>query len=62
LIPFHLHINVDNVEAVYLISSMLLEIPILAADPNEANKKIVSKFFRKLLEAYDRSYYTGPPE
>lgn len=42
---------------------MLLEIPNFAQqDPNEINKKIISKHFRNLLAFYERQPFVGPPE
>jgi translation initiation factor 3 subunit C len=60
LLPTHLHINAELVEAVHLIASMLIEIPNIVADPNEANKKQSAKYFRRQYEGYKNFY--GPPE
>eukprot|EP00912_Choanoflagellata_sp_UC4_P000400 UC4_evm1s247 len=43
-----------------MISSMLLEVPNLAWDPN--SKKIHSKPFRRQLDFYTKQPFTGPPE
>jgi len=60
LLPVHLHINTELVEAVHLIASMLIEIPNIVRDPAEASKTISAKFFRRQYEQY-RNFY-GPPE
>ncbi|KAF1814804.1 hypothetical protein P152DRAFT_455842 [Eremomyces bilateralis CBS 781.70] len=63
-LPFHLHINLELLECVYLTCSMLLEIPLLAqlGSSPEIRKRIISKTFRRLLEYYERQIFTGPPE
>ncbi|CAH1764572.1 10360_t:CDS:2 [Entrophospora sp. SA101] len=63
-LPFHMHINFELLECVYLTCSMLLEIPSMAAaDSNpEARKKIISKPFRKLLEYSEKQVFSGPAE
>jgi translation initiation factor 3 subunit C len=64
LYPFHMHINLELLETIYLTSSMLLEIPLLAqlGSAPEAKKRIISKQFRRLLEYHERAIFTGPPE
>ena len=64
LYPFHMHINLELLETIYLTSSMLLEIPLLAqvGSAPEARKRIISKQFRRLLEYHERAIFTGPPE
>jgi translation initiation factor 3 subunit C len=62
-LPFHLHINTELLEAAFLVSSMLIEIPLLASiDTEELKRKAVSKPFRRLLDFADRQVFTGPPE
>lgn len=41
---------------------MLLEVPSMAANPFEYSKKPIARNFRKLLEAYERQVFNGPPE
>jgi translation initiation factor 3 subunit C len=64
LYPFHMHINLELLETIYLTSSMLLEIPLLAqiGSAPESKKRIISKQFRRLLEYHERAIFTGPPE
>lgn len=59
LLPYHLHINVELIEAVYYICAMLLEIPLIAQDPKESGKRVISKLFRKMFDAYDKSVSLG---
>ncbi|CAO3655012.1 unnamed protein product [Mucor hiemalis] len=60
-LPFHMHINLELLECIFLTSSMLLEIPAQAqAGPN--NKKFISRPFRRLLDYNERQAFSGPPE
>lgn len=62
-VPFHLHINLELLEASYLISAALLEVPLIAAlGPAEARKRSISKPLRRLMDHYERQTFVGPPE
>ena len=63
-LPFHMHINLELLECVYLTCSMLLEIPLLAETGSspDVRKRIISKTFRRHLEFHERQIFTGPPE
>ncbi|KAF9142304.1 Translation initiation factor 3 subunit c [Mortierella sp. GBA39] len=63
-LPFHMHINLELLECVYLTCSMLLEIPNMAqAGSNpDGRKKVISKPFRRMLDYNSRQVFTGPPE
>lgn len=63
-LPFHMHINLELLECVYLTCSMLLEIPLLAQTGSspDLKKRIISKTFRRHLEFHERQIFTGPPE
>lgn len=62
-LPFHMHINTELLEAAFLVSSMLVEIPLLASiDNEELKRKAISKPFRRLLDFADRQVFNGPPE
>lgn len=63
-LPFHLHINLELLECVYLTCSMLLEIPLLAqiGSSPDIKKRVISKTYRRLLEYHERQIFTGPPE
>lgn len=61
--PFHMHINLELLESVHLISAMLLEAPNLAANPLDAPRRTSSKpFISWLLNNYQSHTYLGPPE
>ncbi|ANB14181.1 Nip1p [Sugiyamaella lignohabitans] len=64
LLPFHMHINLELLECVYLTASLLIEIPLMASLGNsiDAKKKIVSKPFRRMLDYHDRQVFSGPAE
>lgn len=64
-IPYHLHINIDLLEACHLISAMLLEVPNMAATGDKASSRktrILSRQFRKHVESFNRQVFAGPPE
>ena len=63
-LPFHMHINLELLECVYLTCSMLLEIPLLAQTGSspDIRKKVISKTFRRMLEYAERQVFQGPPE
>lgn len=63
-LPFHMHINLELLECVYLTCSMLLEIPLLAqvGSSPDIRKRVISKSYRRMLEYHERQIFTGPPE
>jgi len=62
-IPYHMHINLELVECVHLCCAMLLEVPNMAhSKDRDTKKRVISKFFVKIFEFYDRQVFTGPPE
>mmetsp|Transcript_40815 Transcript_40815/g.73574 ORF Transcript_40815/g.73574 Transcript_40815/m.73574 type:complete len:987 (-) Transcript_40815:491-3451(-) len=63
-IPYHQHINLDLLEACHLISAMFLEVPNMAAQNVDENRRtrVQSRTFRKYHDIYNRQVFTGPPE
>ncbi|KDN48516.1 eukaryotic translation initiation factor 3 subunit C [Tilletiaria anomala UBC 951] len=63
-LPFHMHINLELLECIYLVGSMLLEIPNMAFAGNdpELRKRVISRPFRRMLDYTDRQIFSGPPE
>ncbi|CAH0388781.1 unnamed protein product [Bemisia tabaci] len=59
---FHMHINLELIECVYLVSAMLTEIPYMAAHEFDARRRMISKTFYQLLRTSERQSLIGPPE
>lgn len=57
-LPFHLHLNIELSECVYLTCSMLMEVPEMA----RGSKRVISRQFRRTLDFSERQIFTGPPE
>ncbi|KAG5359249.1 Eukaryotic translation initiation factor 3 subunit C [Yarrowia sp. E02] len=64
VLPFHTHINLELLECVFLCSSLLMEVPFMAAHNTsiDAKKKVISKLFRRMLDYHERQVFCGPPE
>ncbi|XP_060596500.1 eukaryotic translation initiation factor 3 subunit C-like [Ruditapes philippinarum] len=62
LLPYHMHINLELLECVYLVSAMLMEIPYMAAYEMDARRRMISKNFHHVLRMSERQTLTGPPE
>lgn len=61
-VPYHMHINLELLECVYLISSMLLEIPNIACHEYDARRRLLSRSFHYQLKMSEKSPLIGPPE
>lgn len=57
-----MHINLQLLDCVYMISAMLLEIPNIAENQYTVNKKVISRNFKKLIEMYDAKAFQLAPE
>ena len=60
--PFHMHINLQLLDCVYMISAMLLEITNIAENQYLVNKKTISRNFKKLIDQYDVKAFNLAPE
>ena len=61
-VPFHMQINLELLECVYLVSAMLIEIPYMAAHESDARRRMISKSFHHQLKMSERQAVIGPPE
>jgi len=63
-LPFHQHINLELLECAYLVSSMLIEVPQIALETYDPERKrdVKSRMFRRQLDSFDRQIFAGPPE
>ena len=59
-VPFHMHIQVDLLECVFMTASMFLEIPNYCQV--ERKKIVLSKPFKKLWDFSERTVFMGTPE
>jgi len=57
-----MHINLELLECVYLVSAMLLEIPYMAAHELDVRRRMISKNFHHVMKMSERQTLTGPPE
>lgn len=62
LIPFHMHINLELLECIYLVAAMLIEIPYMSSRDYETKKRLISKQFHYQLKFSERQAVVGPPE
>lgn len=58
-LPFHMHVNLELLECVYLVSAMLLEIPNMALYSHDSRRKMISKQFRRMMEFNERQVFIG---
>ncbi|AET40391.1 translation initiation factor eIF3 core subunit c Ecym_5658 [Eremothecium cymbalariae DBVPG len=64
-LPFHQHINLDLIDAVFMTCSLLIEIPHMAAFFSGIKVKRIpysQKSIRRALEHYEKSSFQGSPE
>ena len=61
-IPFHMHINLELVEFVYLVCAILLEIPYMCSSEYDPKKRLISRQFYYQLKLSERQAVVGPPD
>eukprot|EP00826_Nyctotherus_ovalis_P066866 TRINITY_DN9935_c0_g1_i12.p1 TRINITY_DN9935_c0_g1~~TRINITY_DN9935_c0_g1_i12.p1 ORF type:complete len:433 (-),score=144.65 TRINITY_DN9935_c0_g1_i12:487-1785(-) len=54
LLPYHMHMNLDLVEACYLISAMLIEVPTVAKQRHALADNLSMRYFRKVMQDFER--------
>lgn len=58
-----MHLNIELLEAAYLTSCMLIDIPLLASvDTEDQKRRVASKGFKRLLDIAEKQAFMGPPE
>lgn len=66
LVPFHMQINIEKIDCIFLTVSMLLEIPQQAVSSRryfQGERRLYqSRHLRRILDAHDRNLFNGPPE
>ena len=53
LIPAHMSMNLQTLESIHYITSMLIEIPMMSENQHSMKNMVVSKQYRRLIELYD---------
>ena len=49
-----MQVNLEQLDCVYMITSMMLEVPNISENRFNIAKKVISRNFRKLIEMYDQ--------
>jgi len=57
--PHHMHINIELLEAVYLVCAMLFEVSDLLCF---RQSRALTRTFLRIIENYSRQLFTGPPD
>jgi translation initiation factor 3 subunit C len=58
LLPPHMHIALEQLEAAFLTASVIFEVPTVTAAV-EPKRRVYSKALRRLFDQYDRQLFTG---
>ena len=53
LLPAHMSINLQTLESIHFITSMLIEIPMLSENQHSMSRQVISRQWRRLIELYD---------
>eukprot|EP01132_Coremiostelium_polycephalum_P005374 gene5374-6706_t len=61
ILPAHMHISIDLIETVNLISGMLIAVPQNASRPFDSKTK-TCKFYQRHMDTIDRMIFSAPPE
>merc|ERR1719223_545231 len=61
-VPYHMHINLELLDACHLISAMLLEVPNIAAAEHDPRRRKISTHYNRQLEIMEKKTFIGPPE
>eukprot|EP01096_Ripella_sp_DP13-Kostka_P006695 TRINITY_DN240_c0_g1_i1.p1 TRINITY_DN240_c0_g1~~TRINITY_DN240_c0_g1_i1.p1 ORF type:complete len:874 (+),score=515.90 TRINITY_DN240_c0_g1_i1:38-2623(+) len=63
-VPLHMSINLDLIEAVHFCTTILIDIPVLAANPYDFRKRSTSKSFKRFFQndRYQSHYNSGTAE
>lgn len=57
--PHHLHINLDLLESIFLVCTMLLEVSDLLSSKKAASR---ARHFSRIIDYYNRQLFMGPPD
>jgi len=60
--PVLMHINLDVLESVHLLSAMFAEVSLSAQNEQDNKRKVISKVFRRFLDSHQGRAFNGPPE
>jgi len=60
--PYHMHMSLDMLESVHLMSAMFVEVPNLALYGADNKRRVISKMFRRMFDHHSRQAFNGPPE
>ena len=66
-VPHHLHVNIELVDTVFSVASILLELPQAACQHAAVHSPMPKKVFqsrhlKRIIESHERSLFNGPPE
>jgi len=59
-VPFHMHINIELLESIYLVSCMLGETHSVLDKPRHLRS--VNRTFLRMIEGFEKQTFNGPPE